>query len=47
MRTPDQAKAAIDAGAFAVVVGSAITRPEHITEWFAAAVADAAGRRAA
>ena len=47
IRTPDQAKAAIEAGAFAVVVGSAITRPEHITEWFATAVADAAGRRAA
>jgi N-acetylmannosamine-6-phosphate 2-epimerase/N-acetylmannosamine kinase len=47
IRTPDQAKAAIEAGAFAIVVGSAITRPEHITEWFAKAVADAARRRAA
>ena len=36
---PDQARAAISAGATAVVVGSAITRPEHITEWFARAVA--------
>lgn len=45
IRTPEQAKAAIDAGAFAVVVGSAITRPEHITEWFATAVADAVTRR--
>jgi putative N-acetylmannosamine-6-phosphate epimerase len=47
IRTPDHAKAAIEAGAFAVVVGSAITRPEHITGWFARAVAGAAGRRAA
>ena len=47
IRTPEQAKAAIEAGAFAVVVGSAITRPEHITEWFATAVADAVQRRAA
>jgi putative N-acetylmannosamine-6-phosphate epimerase len=47
IRTPEQAKAAIQAGAFAVVVGSAITRPEHITEWFATAVADAVERRAA
>ncbi len=38
-RTPAQARAAIDAGAFAVVVGSAITRVEHITAWFAAAIA--------
>ena len=47
IRTPDQARAAIEAGAHAVVVGSAITRPEHITEWFATAVAQAAGSRAA
>lgn len=47
IRTPEQARAAIKAGAYAVVVGSAITRPEHITEWFAAAVADAVKRRAA
>lgn len=47
IRTPEQARAAIEAGAFAVVVGSAITRPEHITEWFATAVSDAARRRAA
>jgi putative N-acetylmannosamine-6-phosphate epimerase len=40
---PDQARAAMEAGAAAVVVGSAITRPEHITGWFAAAVH--AGRR--
>ena len=47
IRTPEQAKAAIEAGAFAVVVGSAITRPEHITEWFATAVGDAVRKRAA
>jgi putative N-acetylmannosamine-6-phosphate epimerase len=35
---PEQAAAAIAAGATAVVVGSAITRVEHITSWFAAAV---------
>jgi putative N-acetylmannosamine-6-phosphate epimerase len=40
-RTPEQARAAIAAGAAAVVVGSAITRVEHITRWFADAVADA------
>ena len=36
-RTPAQARLAIEAGAHAVVVGSAITRPEHITGWFAEA----------
>lgn len=36
-RTPDQARLAVEAGAHAVVVGSAITRPEHITRWFAEA----------
>jgi putative N-acetylmannosamine-6-phosphate epimerase len=39
--TPAQAQAAITAGAAAVVVGSAITRVEHITGWFAAAVSAA------
>jgi N-acetylmannosamine-6-phosphate 2-epimerase / N-acetylmannosamine kinase len=34
IRTPDQAQQAITLGAHAVVVGSAITRPEHITSWF-------------
>ena len=47
IRTPDQARTAIEAGAHAVVVGSAITRPEHITEWFATAVAGAARASAA
>ena len=40
--TPPLAAAAIRAGADAVVVGSAITRPEYITGWFAQAVQDAA-----
>ncbi|WP_139416014.1 N-acetylmannosamine-6-phosphate 2-epimerase [Agromyces laixinhei] len=38
VHTPAQASACIDAGAFAVVVGTAITHPETITGWFAAAV---------
>lgn len=37
-RTVEQVRAARRAGATAVVVGSAITRPEHITAWFADAV---------
>lgn len=37
-RTPEQVAAARRAGATAVVVGSAVTRPEHITSWFAQAV---------
>ena len=32
--TPDQARAALDAGAHAVVVGTAITHPTTITTWF-------------
>ncbi|WP_205849176.1 N-acetylmannosamine-6-phosphate 2-epimerase [Natronospirillum operosum] len=39
--SPAQAAQAIAAGAQAVVVGSAITRPEHITRWFADQIADA------
>ncbi len=35
-RTVDGVRAARAAGAAAVVVGSAITRPEHVTSWFAA-----------
>ncbi len=38
IRTPSQAAKAIRAGAFSVVVGSAITRPEHITSWFSSAI---------
>lgn len=36
---PRLAAAALRAGATAVVVGSAITRPEHITRWFMGAMA--------
>lgn len=32
--TPEQARCAIDTGAFAIVVGSAITRPQWITQQF-------------
>ena len=39
--TPAQAAEAIRAGADAVVVGSAITRPEHVTTWFADAIHNA------
>jgi N-acylglucosamine-6-phosphate 2-epimerase len=38
IHTPDQARRALDAGAFAVVVGTAITHPATITGWFAAAL---------
>ncbi len=38
LRTPAQAAAAMQAGAFAVVVGQAITRPDVATRWFAEAV---------
>jgi N-acylglucosamine-6-phosphate 2-epimerase len=31
---PAQARQALDAGAFAVVVGTAITHPASITGWF-------------
>lgn len=41
LRTPVQAAAARAAGAFAVVVGSAITRTEHATAWFRAAIENA------
>jgi N-acylglucosamine-6-phosphate 2-epimerase len=34
IRTPEQARAALDRGAFAVVVGTAITNPREITQWF-------------
>jgi N-acylglucosamine-6-phosphate 2-epimerase len=36
--TPEEARAALDAGAFAVVVGGAITRPQQITLRFAKAL---------
>lgn len=38
IHTPEMARAALDAGAFAVVVGGAITRPQQITARFARAV---------
>ncbi|WP_052118314.1 N-acetylmannosamine-6-phosphate 2-epimerase [Erwinia oleae] len=44
IREPAQAAAALQAGAFAVTVGSAITRIEHITEWYRSALDDAAKR---
>jgi putative N-acetylmannosamine-6-phosphate epimerase len=34
IKTPAQARAALDRGAFAVVVGTAITNPREITRWF-------------
>ncbi|GHD04461.1 N-acetylmannosamine-6-phosphate 2-epimerase [Zhihengliuella salsuginis] len=34
IHTPAQARAALDAGAYAVVVGTAITHPASITGWF-------------
>lgn len=41
IHTPAHAKAAIDAGAFAVVVGTAITHPATITTWFTDAISSA------
>ena len=38
VHTPADAKAAIDAGAWAVVVGTAITHPTSLTSWFRAAI---------
>ena len=38
VHTPDDAKQAIDAGAWAVVVGTAITHPTSLTSWFKAAI---------
>ncbi|MDR7158363.1 N-acetylmannosamine-6-phosphate 2-epimerase [Arthrobacter sp. BE255] len=38
IHTPAQARQALDTGAFAVVVGTAITHPATITGWFAAAL---------
>lgn len=39
LHTPAQARAALNAGAFAVVVGTAITHPTTITGWFRDALA--------
>ncbi len=38
VNTPEQARRALDLGAWAVVVGSAITRPRSITARFARAL---------
>lgn len=45
IRTPEQAADAVRAGACAVVVGSAITRTEHVTSWFDDAVSAAFSER--
>ena len=45
IRTPEQAAGAASAGAFAVVVGSAITRTEHATTWFRNSISDAYAAR--
>lgn len=42
VHTPAQARRAVEAGAFAVVVGTAITHPTTITGWFADSVRSAA-----
>lgn len=38
VHTPEQARAALDAGAWSVVVGTAITHPTTITSWFTRAI---------
>ncbi|MDX6327203.1 MAG: N-acylglucosamine-6-phosphate 2-epimerase, partial [Nocardioidaceae bacterium] len=38
VHTPEQARQVRDAGAFAVVVGTAITHPTTIASWFAQAL---------
>ena len=38
IHTPEHARAAIESGAYAVVVGTAITHPATITSWFAEAI---------
>jgi N-acylglucosamine-6-phosphate 2-epimerase len=41
IRTPAEAKEALERGAFSVVVGSAITRPEVVTGWFVSSMSEA------
>ena len=43
IRSPEQAAAALAAGADAVVVGSAITRTEHIVSWYLDAIGATGG----
>lgn len=43
IRTPLHARQALKSGAFAVVVGSAITRPEDVTRWFLEEMREFAG----
>ena len=38
VHTPTDAKLAIDAGAWSVVVGTGITHPTSLTSWFKAAI---------
>ena len=45
IRTLDQARSAVRAGAFAVVVGSAISRPHDISKMFVQAIEDEVRRR--
>ena len=47
IHTPAQAASAIESGAWAVVVGTAITHPTTITGWFAGALAGAVAGSAA
>ncbi|MDB5563078.1 MAG: hypothetical protein JWN11_2496, partial [Hyphomicrobiales bacterium] len=47
IRTTEQASEALRRGAYCVVVGSAITRTEHATEWFRQALAETAAQLAA
>ena len=42
IHTPAEARAALDAGAYSVVVGTAITHPTSITSWFVRALTDEA-----
>ena len=41
INSPEEARRAIALGAHCVIVGTAITRPDVVTSWFAAAVAEA------
>jgi N-acylglucosamine-6-phosphate 2-epimerase len=45
IKTSAQARVALDRGAFAVVVGTAITNPREITRWYVRAIAGPAPRR--